>query len=170
MPLVPRLIFNALLLVTLILFAGGVFSPLMEIEKFWFFSNRYSLASSLQTLLNQREIWMFLVLFVFSIVTPMIKLAVLGVVANSSSGYHERHQRWIGFLETWGKWSMLDVFVVALLMVAVNLGPLAHVTLHYGVYLFAGAVILMQFLSVWLHWVLKRQNQATQLPDVPLLK
>ncbi|KAG1694811.1 Thrombospondin-3b [Nymphon striatum] len=35
-------------------------------------------------------------------------------------------------IETFGKWSMLDVFVVALLLVSVKLGVLAKVDVHYG--------------------------------------
>ena len=45
---------------------------------------------------------------------------------------------------------MLDVFVVALLLVSVKLGVVATVRLHYGIYLFAAAVLLIQGLSFWL--------------------
>lgn len=162
MSLLSRLIFNVILLIASGLFIAGIFKPLIEIEKLWIFKNVFSLVSSLQTLLDQQEIALFLVLSLFSIVTPIVKIIVLGLVANTSQGYQEKHYFWISFLETWGKWSMLDVFVVALWLVAVKLGSMAHVIVHQGVYLFTGAVLLMQFLSVWLHWVLKRQAKSTQ--------
>jgi len=38
---------------------------------------------------------------------------------------------------------MLDVFVVALLLVIVKLGVLATVQVHYGIYLYAGAGLLI---------------------------
>lgn len=170
MSLISRLVFNVLLLLALSLFIAGIFTPLIELEKFWFFKNSFSLVSSLQTLLDQQELALFLVLLLFSIITPMVKIVILGLVANTSRGYQERHHLWISFLETWGKWSMLDVFVVALLLVAVKLGPMAHVTVHQGVYLFTGAVLLMQFLSVWLHWVLKQQARLSQSRELSLIK
>ncbi|WP_020560323.1 paraquat-inducible protein A [Thiofilum flexile] len=170
MTLIPRLIFNALLLLALGLFLAGVFAPLIELEKLWIFKNIFSLASSLEALWAEREFALFAVLGLFSIVTPIIKIVVLGLVVNTSQGYRERHHLWISFLEIWGKWSMLDVFVVALMLVAVKLGPLAHVVVHQGVYLFTGAVLLMQFLSVWLHWVLKRQAKISQSRDLTILK
>lgn len=38
---------------------------------------------------------------------------------------------------------MLDVFVAALLLVIVKLGVLATVEVHYGIYLYAGAGLLI---------------------------
>ena len=37
---------------------------------------------------------------------------------------------------------MLDVFVAALLIVTIRLGTMADVEVHFGLYAFAGAVIL----------------------------
>ena len=54
-------------------------------------------------------------------------------------------------IETLGKWSMLDVFVVALLLVSVKLGVLAKVEVHYGLYVFATSVLLTMGLSFWIY-------------------
>jgi paraquat-inducible protein A len=54
------------------------------------------------------------------------------------------------FTEQFGKWSMLEVFVVALLLVSVKLGALLSVEVHYGVYLFALAVLLTMGISWWI--------------------
>ena len=40
------------------------------------------------------------------------------------------------------KWSMLDVFLVALLVVIVRLGVFGKVTVRWGIYVFAASVIL----------------------------
>ena len=45
-----------------------------------------------------------------------------------------------------GKWSMLDVFVVGVLVVAVKLGDIVDVDLHAGVFWFAASVCF----SIWL--------------------
>lgn len=151
-----RWVFNVLLLLALVAFVYGVFAPLMRLEKFWFFNNEYSLFSSLQTLYQHGEIFLLVVLFLFSVLTPLVKMAGLALLANTSSLFQQRRERLLYLLETWGKWSMLDVFVVALLFVSVKLGALVNVTIHSGLYWFGGAVLLIQLLSVWLSWSAKR--------------
>ncbi|MBL6999233.1 MAG: paraquat-inducible protein A, partial [Gammaproteobacteria bacterium] len=42
---------------------------------------------------------------------------------------------------------MLDVMVVAILIVTVKLGTIASVEIHYGLYLFAAAVLLIMFIT-----------------------
>ena len=153
-----RWVFNALLLLALASFLYGVFAPLMRLEKFWFFNNEYSLYSSLQTLYEHEEIFLLVVLFLFSVLTPLVKMFCLALLANTSLMFRQRRERLLYLLETWGKWSMLDVFVVALLFVAVKLGALVNVTIHSGLYWFGGAVLLIQLLSVWLSWSVNRKE------------
>ncbi|MFZ1342231.1 paraquat-inducible protein A [Thiothrix eikelboomii] len=151
MNLIARWLINLGLLVSLCLFATGVFAPLMELEKFWIFKNQFSLYSGLYDLWLQGEHFLFIFLFLFSILTPLVKIFGLALVANSPEAYQLRHRRFLQVLAVWGKWSMLDVFVVALLFVAVKLGALANITVHYGLYLFASSVILVQILSLYLY-------------------
>ena len=46
--------------------------------------------------------------------------------------------KWLGTL---GKWSMLDVFVVAIIIVIVKLDPLAKTQAQIGVYIYAAAIL-----------------------------
>jgi len=48
-------------------------------------------------------------------------------------------------MHTFGKWSMLDVFIVAILVVSVKLGAIASVEMRYGLYAFATAVVLKMY-------------------------
>jgi len=152
-----RWVFNSLLLMALAAFGHGVFAPLMRLEKLWFFNNQYSLYSSLQTLYEHGETFLFVFLFLFSVITPLVKILGLAIVANVRTPFRKSHERFLYVLETWGKWSMLDVFVVALLFVSVKLGTLANVTVHAGLYWFGGAVVLIQLLSMWLSWRLEKK-------------
>ncbi|MEE9447898.1 MAG: paraquat-inducible protein A, partial [Arenicellales bacterium] len=56
-------------------------------------------------------------------------------------------QRYLHWIQKLGKWSMLDVFVVAVLVVAVKLRAIAEVQMHYGLYAFAVSVLLTMWLS-----------------------
>ncbi|PIE00261.1 MAG: paraquat-inducible membrane protein A [Thiothrix nivea] len=146
------------MLLALLAFREGVFAPLMELEKLWVFNNQYSLYSGLQTLWEHDEIFLFWFLFLFSVMTPLVKMTGLVLIANTDKPFRKAHERFLYILETWGKWSMLDVFVVALLFVSVKLGSLANVTVHEGLYWFGGAVILIQGLSVWLSREVKKNH------------
>ncbi len=67
-----------------------------------------------------------------------------------------RVRRLHGWVESLGKWSMLDVFVVAILIVAMKSAAVAHIHLGLGLYLFTFSVIATQFASVWVAGLLNR--------------
>jgi paraquat-inducible protein A len=142
-----------LVMTSLVLLAIGVFSPLMTLNKFYLFENQVSLFSALADLTGQGEWLLFLVIFVFSIIFPMIKILFLFLVLNTGVKGKPGYRRFMHVLASIGKWSMLDVFVVALLLVSVKLGVLANVHIHYGVYVFGISVLLTMLLTHWLNWI-----------------
>ena len=141
---------NLLLLGALGLLVLGVTAPILTLEKFYIFANTVSLWSALRQLIAEGEWGLFALLGGFSVAFPIAKIITLAVIWNletAGSAAHERHLRW---LTTYGKWSMLDVFVVALLVVSVKLGSLATATVEYGIYVFAASVLLTMGLSAWI--------------------
>jgi len=138
---------SLLLIVALIVFVFACVSPLFTLSKFFIFNNTVSLLSALSELWSESYYALFLVLFLFSVLFPLIKLILMFYLHVSTRISQRKHKKLIAFLELVGKWSMLDVFVVAILLVTIKLGPMANVTIHFGLYLFAGAIILMMFIS-----------------------
>jgi paraquat-inducible protein A len=59
-------------------------------------------------------------------------------------------------VEHLGKWSMLDVFVVAILIVAMKSANVANLHIGIGLYLFTFSVITTQLTSSWISRVLRR--------------
>ena len=136
---------NAALLAAAALFLLGIFGPMLTTSKFVIFQNRISLVSALIELLKASEYFLFVVIFTFSIFFPTMKLLALYQIWNSpSKGVLRRKARLHG-LVTAGKWSMLDVFVVAVLVVSLKLRAIAHVEVHFAIYAFAGSVLLMMY-------------------------
>jgi paraquat-inducible protein A len=143
------LVINTLLLAALLLLVAGLYLPILTLEKFWFFSNTVSLLSALQQLAQQAEWGLFALLGVFSVLFPVIKLVLLFLIWNfepATTPVHSRHLRW---LAACSKWSMLDVFVVALLVVSVKLGALADARVEMGIYAFAASVLLSMVVAGW---------------------
>ena len=46
-------------------------------------------------------------------------------------------------MHDYGRWAMLDVMVVAMLIVTVKLGAIASIQIHPGLYVFGAAVLLI---------------------------
>jgi paraquat-inducible protein A len=87
-----------------------------------------------------------LVVFFASVVVPLAKIATLSYLSWCVERGSSRHPRDLTklyrFTEAVGAWSMVDVFLVGLLVSLVSLGLLASVTPGIGVNFFAAAVIL----------------------------
>lgn len=148
----PRqgVIVNLLLVTATGMLFAGLYLPLLTLEKFYLFSNTVSLYSALVQLGAEREWGLFLLVGVFSVLFPVAKLILLALVWNfeaGDSGAHRRHLHWLG---EYSRWSMLDVFVVALLVVSVKLGALAQAHVGIGIYFFAASVVLTMLLSNWI--------------------
>jgi paraquat-inducible protein A len=131
-----------LLVVTAIMLAVGLSAPILTLEKFFIIENTFSIFSGLLQLLEEGRIFLFVIILLFSVVMPIIKLGVLFRLLGSTVGSSETLHRYLHLMHQYGKWSMLDVFVVALLVVAVKLGAVASVETHYGLYAFGSAVLL----------------------------
>jgi len=145
------------LVITLLFLSAGLFSPIITLEKFYFFENTVSIASGLLELVEEGQFLLLIIIVLFSIVLPILKLFVLNKLLSPSLNEKESLTKYLTWMHLYGKWSMLDVFVVAMLLAAVKLGSVANVQLHYGLYLFAAAVLLTMLVTAR---VVKLSNQV----------
>lgn len=135
------------LIAIIVCLLAGLFSPIITLEKFYFFENTVSVISGLLELIDERQFLLFIIIALFSIVLPILKLFVLNKLLSPSLNETQSLQKYLIWMHSYGKWSMLDVFVVAVLLAAVKLSSVANVQLHYGLYLFAAAVLLTMLVT-----------------------
>jgi paraquat-inducible protein A len=87
-----------------------------------------------------------LVIFVASVLVPLLKMLVLSYlllsVQRRSPLRRQQRTRLYRLTELVGRWSMVDVFVVALLVALVQVGNLATIEPAMGAVAFASVVIL----------------------------
>jgi paraquat-inducible protein A len=83
----------------------------------------------------------------FSVVLPILKLVLLFRILGLDHLERDRLAHYLHWMHLYGKWSMLDVFVVAILVVAVKLGAIADVQMRFGLYAFAASVLLTMFVT-----------------------
>ena len=131
-----------LLGITLLLLVAGLLAPIITLNKFIVIENTFSVLSGTLELLKDGQFFLFILIAGFSIVMPLLKLAVLHKLLTTKETESNNINRYLHWMHLYGKWSMLDVFVVAVLVVAVKLGAIASVDMRYGLYLFAAAVVL----------------------------
>ncbi|MEA1889129.1 MAG: paraquat-inducible protein A [Pseudomonadota bacterium] len=90
-----------------------------------------------------------LVIFVASIIVPMMKLLILvyllvSVQKKSNKGMRDRAKLY-RLTEFVGRWSMVDIYVVTILVALVNLGVIADIDAGPAAFYFAAVVIITIF-------------------------
>lgn len=90
------------------------------------------------------------IVFAASILVPLLKLIGIAVLLSAARrpatpARSRALTRLYGTLDFIGRWSMLDVFLVAFLSGAVQYGALANVQPQLGILAFAAAVVLTMF-------------------------
>jgi len=130
-----------------ILFWPAVLLPILTIEKV---GNRHqaSILEGIRDLFQERQWFVGSVIFVFSIVFPLLKLVVMMELSLFQVLSRNRRSLWFRAVEIAGKWSMLDVLLLAFLVMTIKLGSL--VTFHYGpaIYFFTLCVAFSMMASI----------------------
>jgi paraquat-inducible protein A len=145
-----------MLLLSLGFFAAGIFLPFTSVTKLWLFENQISVYRGLIVLWQAGELFLFLILFVFTVCFPFVKINAMLLLwlwhrLDSAQG-----QRLFGFVANLGRWSMLDVFVMAILVLTVKSSGVANIKVAGGFFLFFLSVMLTQFASLWTGKVVAR--------------
>ncbi len=139
-------------LITAILFAFPAnFLPTMTTSSFAHGDQDDTILSGIIFLWHHGDIPIALIVFIASIVTPIFKLISIAYLCFSC---YRRSNRAIVFRtklyhinELIGRWSMIDVFVVALLGALVQMGSLASIQPRMGIVAFA-LVVFFSMLSL----------------------
>lgn len=139
-----------LLAVAVILFGTGILFPFFHVKKLWLFNDAVSVVGGIITLFQEGEYFLFAVLSLFTLVFPCVKLGVLTITWMEREHDLARLRRLHSWVTALGKWSMLDVFVVAILIVAMKSAAVAEIHIGAGLYLFTFSVIATQVASSWI--------------------
>ncbi|MEZ6164611.1 MAG: paraquat-inducible protein A [Phycisphaerales bacterium] len=136
----------ALALGALILYPLALWLPVMEIERLGH-TSAASIWSGTVALLAEGHLFVGLAVLVFSVIAPIAKLGLIfalcvgqGVIARQDRARAYR------LIELIGRWGMVDVLLVAILVAVVKLGDLVQVTPGAGVVVF-GVVVILSLLA-----------------------
>lgn len=156
------LMLGPLLVATIGLLVVAWFLPMMTITKLFFWSDRVSIADAVINLWGEGDYFIFLVIFLFSILFPFAKLVGgLWLWARVTPG-DQRSSKLAGWIKGLSKWSMLDVFVAALVVVAIKVTIVSDVSIHSGIYVFTAAVLLSTLWLAWLERMIASQSSTAE--------
>ncbi len=135
----------ALLITAMILYIPANLLPIMTVSTLGQGSPD-TIMSGVITLMKHGMLPIAAVVFTASILVPTFKLIGIGLLLYSV----QRHQPLSAqqrilmyrFIEFIGRWSMLDIFVIAILVAVVKFGRIASVEPNLGAVAFAAVVIL----------------------------
>jgi paraquat-inducible protein A len=135
----------ALLIAASILYIPANVLPIMTVSSFGQ-GTPDTIMSGVIALLKHGMVPIAAVVFTASILVPTFKLVGIGLLLYSvqrRQPLSARQRIWMyRFIEFIGRWSMLDIFVIAILVAVVNFGRIANVEANLGAVAFATVVIL----------------------------
>ncbi|MEH6444086.1 MAG: paraquat-inducible protein A [Oceanospirillaceae bacterium] len=144
--LTEKFFLKLLLSITLILFIAGISTPIMTVTQLVFLQSEFSILSGLIDLIEQQQYFLFAIIFILSVLLPLMKIVLLAWVLQIENS-KVKLVKLVNLIHDYGRWAMLDVLVVALLLVTIKLGAIARVEVHLGLYWFAAAVLITMWIT-----------------------
>ncbi len=132
----------SLALAALVLYPFAVGLPIVRLEQFGH-ANETSILAGIGSLFAASEWFVGIVVLLCSIVFPLGKLVGIFVLAAGGLSLRHHHRAFTyRVVELTGKWGMLDVLLVAILVAAVKIGDMVDVAVGPAAIAFASVVIL----------------------------
>lgn len=149
-------VFVALGLLTLI---PGITLPMMTVKKLVLVKNTFTVLSGIGALLADKTFGLGLLLLGFSVIFPLGKYAVMAAYLYYYPPIPAALAHWQHWLGKIGKFSMLDVFVVAQMLMILKLGWLVEVQIHSGIYWYSATALLSLIAGIWIEHDIKQRMQ-----------
>ncbi len=111
-----------------------------------FDDERDTIMSGVLVLLHSGDWPIALLVFIASIVVPLLKIVAMGVVLyaawRGSPRHRLQHSELFRLVEFIGRWSMLDIYAISILATLVQVQSFASIGVGWGALAFAAVVVL----------------------------
>lgn len=154
-PLSPfrNFVLSFLIIVATVFFVLGIILPVIRFTTVYVWTNEHSIATIIWALFENQEYFLTVVLFLFSILFPFLKLLYLLTLVTSPDIPPEFRKRSISTMEWLGRYSMTDVMVLALMIFYVNSSGYTEASVLPGVYFFAASALITMLAYGWANTV-----------------
>lgn len=138
-----------LLAAALGLWGAGVSLPLIQVTKLFLWEDDIIIWRAIRSLFGEGQTVLGLIVLVFTLGLPLAKLISTGFAFRAiRRARGDRALRGLAWIDRFGKWSMLDVFVIAVAIFVAKSGWQAEAVIRPGLYCFAGFAILSSALAL----------------------
>jgi paraquat-inducible protein A len=139
---------TALVIAAAVLYVPANVLPVMITREF-FEDEPDTILSGVLVLLQSGSWPIAVLVFVASIVVPLLKILAMAVLLYSawrpSPGRRQQRSRLFRMVEFIGRWSMLDVYAISLLATLVQVQSFASIIVGWGAWAFGAVVVLTLF-------------------------
>jgi paraquat-inducible protein A len=153
------------LLLSFLLFILGLIIPVASVDKLLFFTGSYSILAFIHELFQQGNYLIGSAITLFSVIFPLLKLFQAARFWWFIDHRSVRITTALRRLEMLGKWSMMDVFVVAIGIVIATSTQLANMTPRIGIYLFGMSVLVGMLAVGQMERLGQRVADASKMPQ-----
>lgn len=141
----------ALAAAALVLYPVAVGLPILKLEQFGH-ANASSILEGTASLFSGGQVVVGIIVLLCSVVFPLGKLVALLVLSAGGLGLAGRHRVFTFRLVQWtGRWGMMDILLVAILVAAMKLGDLVTVTAGPAAFAFTACVVLSLLAAASFH-------------------
>lgn len=141
----------ALVITSIILYVPANLLPMMTVSRLGHGESDTIMTGVME--LIQANMWpLALVVFIASVLVPLLKmLGIIILLVSVQRGWNtslRRRTAMFRLIELVGRWSMLDIFVITILVALVKLGGLATIEAGPGATAFASVVVVTMFAAI----------------------
>jgi paraquat-inducible protein A len=122
-------------------FTAGILLPLLVLEKLYFFTETPSLLQIVSGLWQNGDGLLAVLVCAFSLIFPVAKLFVLFLEAIGQLSRNGQASSAFRHIAMVGRWSMMDVLLVAIVIFAAKTSGFATATTQPGLWFYAYAVL-----------------------------
>ena len=127
----------------------GVTMPIIKLDQLYIFTDQHSLVSIVSALYQDDELFLSGIIVIFSVFIPVLKLVYLLAAATIPEDDELGRAQILKRMEWLGKWSMLDVLILALMIFYTKSSGIADAASQPGIYLFTASVVLTMLAYGW---------------------
>lgn len=131
-----------ILLLASVLLGFGLWLPFMVVTRFFVLEDEISVLGGIAALAGDGEWLLALVLALFSVVFPLLKIGVALYAWRKAPVGDAQVKTMLRRLDVVSRWSMLDVMVAALAVLSAKVSGVALAASQPGLYCFFAAVLL----------------------------
>ena len=135
--------------------AFGLRLPTLYFKELVFWKHTFSIMTGIESLYRGKYYFLAVLILFFSVVFPIAKLLMLAVIWCLKLS-QETRLKLVKVLGILGKWSMLDVFIVAVMIVISRLSGLMKAEPRPGIYVFAASILLAMLATMRIESVVRR--------------